>query len=400
MNTLNATMQQMLVNGMAQNSNYDVYQSGTDQDGFSKALEDATKEAETTTYDPKGKPTTLDQDAKSKLEERIELGEQFVTPETSTQPIILDLTQEVPILADLTETPAESLAKAVATDMGIAQELKAILVEGNESQSMTHGAQGNVNTESSVTNMIMNHIASQEQGSSKVIIPSELASKSLEQEMKQLIQNQETLKTQVQPATEGLSTNNNTLPELQGKGLGTDSLSGQETMGDIEGELYNPTMLVQGEDGGTKIIQIKVAEPFRQVDQSMINQIAESITKSVDAGQQEFIMQLNPERLGKIAVSITIGESGMQIMFDCDNASTKALLSDKLGNIAQMIEQNTNSTVQVHVKEDTTGYYQEDGSANKDNPNKERQQENRRQQEADDFLQQLRIGLDEQLQSI
>ena len=143
----------------------------------------------------------------------------------------------------------------------------------------------------------------------------------------------------------------------------------------------------------TEVVRVKVAEPFRQVDQKMMEQIADKVQDSVVIGKEELIIQLTPEHLGKIAIKISMAEDGIKVVLNCDNMKTQSLLADKAAGIGKIVEDNMNSPVTVEVKEDGYWNQQKDATDQHSNSRQQEQKDTQSQEDTDMFIQQLRLGL-------
>lgn len=144
----------------------------------------------------------------------------------------------------------------------------------------------------------------------------------------------------------------------------------------------------------TEVVKVKVAEPYREVNQAAVRQIAHTVQETASAGKQEVVIQLNPEHLGKIAIKITVLEDGIKVALSCDNAKTQTLLAEKAAGIGKIVEENMNTPVTVEVKQDGYWNQQKDAADQQARQqNSQNQQEKEKPENADDFLQQLRLGL-------
>lgn len=144
-----------------------------------------------------------------------------------------------------------------------------------------------------------------------------------------------------------------------------------------------------------EIIRIKVAEPFRQVTPDVMNQISGSIKEQAMLGREELVIQLEPEHLGKIAIKISMEDSGVKVILNCESAKTQSLLAEKAAGIGRIVEDNLNRPVIVEMKEE--GYWNQQKDATDQHASQnQRQQEQTEKQSIEDtelFIQQLRLGL-------
>ena len=141
-------------------------------------------------------------------------------------------------------------------------------------------------------------------------------------------------------------------------------------------------------------IQIKVAEPFRELSQNAVKDLADKISQQVQAGKQELQIQLNPENLGKISIKIAMLDSGVKVVMSCENQKTLSMLTDRATGIGRIVEQNLDAPVAIEIKEDGYWNQQKDAADQQARQqNRQNQQEKEKPENADDFLQQLRLGL-------
>lgn len=145
----------------------------------------------------------------------------------------------------------------------------------------------------------------------------------------------------------------------------------------------------------TEIVKIKVADPYTHLNQENVQNLADQITKNLIAGKEEFQVQMNPEHLGKITVKIAFLAEGVKVTLSCESQKTMNLLAEKAGAINQIVEQNTHAPVQVEVQEGNQEQQRNaaDQNAGQNRSQEERSEKKSEQTEADDFIQQLRLGI-------
>lgn len=143
----------------------------------------------------------------------------------------------------------------------------------------------------------------------------------------------------------------------------------------------------------TEVVTVKVAEPYRQVDNKAMEQIAGNVKDSVELGRDELIIQLSPEHLGRIAIKISMAEDGIKVVLNCENMKTQNLLADKAAGIGKIVEDNMNTSVTVEVKEDGYWNQQKDATDQHSNSRQQEQKEGQSKDDTDLFIQQLRLGL-------
>lgn len=130
-----------------------------------------------------------------------------------------------------------------------------------------------------------------------------------------------------------------------------------------------------------------------------MKQLGEKVTQNLSEGKQELNIQLTPEHLGKITIKITVLNESVKVLLTCDNQKTLGLLAERSDGLGHIIENNMKSPVVVEVKED--GYWNQQKNATDQHENQngnQQEQQGRKNQkdEADGFLQQMRLGLFEE----
>lgn len=144
-------------------------------------------------------------------------------------------------------------------------------------------------------------------------------------------------------------------------------------------------------------VRIKVAEPYKTLDTDAVKQLAAKISEGAAKGNKELIIQLTPENLGKISIKIAMEADGVKVVLSCENQKTLNLLSDKATGISHIVENNLNQHAVVEIKED--GYWnQQKDATDQHSGQQDRQQEeenkgNGQQDDMDNFIQQMRLGM-------
>lgn len=148
---------------------------------------------------------------------------------------------------------------------------------------------------------------------------------------------------------------------------------------------------------------IKVAEASRPIPleaEDGIEQLADEIDKIVvnDVSANRIEVTLTPENLGKLTVEITRGENGnLSIVLHTTSERAANILERHTVNLQNALTANNRSDVEVQVRpsEESERQFLNPDGQNEQNRQQQQQQHSRRQEQtsAQDFLQQLRLGL-------
>lgn len=148
---------------------------------------------------------------------------------------------------------------------------------------------------------------------------------------------------------------------------------------------------------------VKVAEVARPVPleaENGVEQLADElggvIVNSADANRVE--VTLTPEHLGKLTVEISRGENGaLSVVLHASTERAANLLERGAGNLQNLLASNAKNDVQVEVRpaEESQQQFLNPDGQNEQNRQQQQQQNGRRREQssAQDFLQQLRLGL-------
>lgn len=148
---------------------------------------------------------------------------------------------------------------------------------------------------------------------------------------------------------------------------------------------------------------VKVAEvshPIPLEAEGGVEQLGEELggmlVNSADVNRVE--VTLTPEHLGKLTIEISRGENGaLSVVLHASSERAANLLERGAGSLQSMLAANARSDVQVEVRpagESQQQFLNPDGQNGQEQQQQQQQQNGRRdQQSAQDFLQQLRLGL-------
>lgn len=150
---------------------------------------------------------------------------------------------------------------------------------------------------------------------------------------------------------------------------------------------------------------VKVAEASRPIPleaEGGVEELGEELdgilVNSADVNRVE--VTLTPEHLGKLTIEISRGENGaLSIVLHTSTERAANLLERGVGSLQSMLAANARSSVQVEVRpaEESQQQFLNPNDQNEQGREQQQQQQHgerrREQQSAQDFLQQLRLGL-------
>lgn len=153
-------------------------------------------------------------------------------------------------------------------------------------------------------------------------------------------------------------------------------------------------------DGEPTVIKIKVAEPYRQVNQEFSEKLSDTISSQLKAGNQQYEIKLDPEHLGSVEVKISVFEGRAVVELSCASHKTAELLSQNAKTIGALMEQHSPNQVSVEVRQNEEPQHHEQqgghGHGQGQDREQQREQQNRsrpEENEGGNFAEQLRLGL-------
>lgn len=148
---------------------------------------------------------------------------------------------------------------------------------------------------------------------------------------------------------------------------------------------------------------VKVGESYKTVDTQepdMDEKLANLIRQAADGGAQKIEIRLNPANLGQVTIEMTRDTSGaLQVALHVATGKAEALLTQHLDGLHAALQGYTQGQeVRLEVQRNQeTPQQQNQQQTNPDGHNQQHhrnpQQEQRRNEHAEDFLQRLRLGL-------
>lgn len=146
---------------------------------------------------------------------------------------------------------------------------------------------------------------------------------------------------------------------------------------------------------------VKVGETVRESrteeTPDVERQLDSGLAQALEQGESRVELQLTPEHLGTVRVEITrTAEGTVRIALSAQSGETRSLLEKHADGLRAALGSRTQSEVQVEVRKDE-GSQRRDDHPYEGHNGQNRQQQERRHREhpgrAEDFLQQLRLGL-------
>lgn len=133
-------------------------------------------------------------------------------------------------------------------------------------------------------------------------------------------------------------------------------------------------------------------ETVRTTRQALSADVGKIIASRMPQKNGEMTIELEPASLGKIIVRVTYDAGRASVALMTANPRTLEILSRDAGSIAGMIEEKTGQETMVFIPQQEA--YQEESQREHRSDDKEQKQKNdRKKQQAESFIQQVRLGL-------
>ena len=165
-------------------------------------------------------------------------------------------------------------------------------------------------------------------------------------------------------------------------------------------------VVVQGSGAGQPLFREVEATPVKVGDAPVLDTASEqfdadlsrTLMGALEQGQQKVELRLSPEHLGNLTVELTRGEAGiLQVVLRAENEQTAHLLREHASTLSLMLQGSGQGEVRVEVPQpqESERPWQQPDQQNGQQENRQSHQQERqpRQEEAEDFLHQLRLGL-------
>lgn len=152
-----------------------------------------------------------------------------------------------------------------------------------------------------------------------------------------------------------------------------------------------------GTEGNT--VKIKVAEPYNQLKPEFAKDVSEAIQSRLLGKGETLEIELQPEQLGTIRIKLKAGQEGTRLEMHCTNPRTALLLEKNMAEIGRLVQYHTETPVNIDIRQEEAAQYawnQQQGHQGGRNPEEEKKKQGSggNHQEAADFIEKLRLGLE------
>jgi flagellar hook-length control protein FliK len=121
--------------------------------------------------------------------------------------------------------------------------------------------------------------------------------------------------------------------------------------------------------------------------------LSEQILKQIREGNGELDIQLEPHNLGKIRIKISYEDNQISVSLLCTESRTLKLLSQSAGDLGSILESNLERPFQVLVDKQEPDYLNQQQEQGGRQEQRGQQQESQREENREDFIQKLRLGI-------
>lgn len=178
----------------------------------------------------------------------------------------------------------------------------------------------------------------------------------------------------------------------------------KKDMSQHDDHLAGQAVEVQNPEASVKpaVQEMKLQEPVRmQVPQleELPEKLTDQLIAKISEGIQEFEIHIEPVNLGKIAVKILYQEGQATVSIMCSEKKALDILGRNAGEIGQIIDKNLGGTTTIVVDKQENDYLNQTRDENQKNDQNEGQKQpedgkkEKNPEDAQDFLQKLRLGL-------
>lgn len=241
-----------------------------------------------------------------------------------------------------------------------------------------------------------------DQAAVQVVESAQLFTEGTEQQMQSVMEEAQVTES-LQPIQNGQAAEENTadsgLSEQKGMDEAVRILDDTENTTDsdmmLEEAGSETPMFHDVKDVLVKVGETAGTESGEAIETPLKDQVGQQISKALDRGETRLSVRLNPQSLGQVDVQLTLTKDGsLQVELRAENQQTQQLLEKELTGLQHLLMRSTQQEVQIQVARHQESQQQnfEDGrqGGHQQNPQQERREERR---SAEDFLQQLRLGL-------
>lgn len=152
----------------------------------------------------------------------------------------------------------------------------------------------------------------------------------------------------------------------------------------------------------TQVHEVRTQEPVRMhvpEPEQLPEKLTEQLISKMSDGVQEFEIHIEPANLGKIAVKILYQEGQATVSILCSEKKALDVLGRNAGEIGQVIDKNLGGTTTIIVEKPESDYLNQTRDENQKNGQNEEQGQQKSSkkdsdaEDAEQFLQKLRLGL-------
>ena len=167
----------------------------------------------------------------------------------------------------------------------------------------------------------------------------------------------------------------------------------------------------KGQEKTSAVIQEKAHEPISamsvpagkdEVVHTTVNagnqedleaRLSEMLLKQINSGKKELDVQLEPYNLGKIRIKVSYEDNQVSVSVLCTENSTLKLLSQSAGDLGTILASNLERPVQILVDKQEADYLNNQQERQGGGQHQQQQQESRQEDNREDFIQKLRLGI-------
>lgn len=181
---------------------------------------------------------------------------------------------------------------------------------------------------------------------------------------------------------------------LHKSGLQEKSSSGEEDQDNIQKNLpeksFEPIRYWNGSSEKPGEVHMSVSADHSK---ELEAKLSEQILKQIREGNGELDIQLEPHNLGKIRIRISYEDNQISVSLLCTESRTLKLLSQSAGDLGSILESNLERPFQVLVDKQEPDYLNQQQEQGGRQGQQEHHQESQRDENREDFIQKLRLGI-------
>lgn len=166
----------------------------------------------------------------------------------------------------------------------------------------------------------------------------------------------------------------------------------------------------KGQEKTSEAVQEKAHEPIRTINvpsgkeevvhttvnagspEDLEAKLSEMLAKQISNGKKELDVQLEPYNLGKIRIKVSYEDNQVSVSVLCTESNTLKLLSQSAGDLGTILASNLERPVQIIVDKQEADYLNNQ-QEQQGRGQQQQQQESRQEDNREDFIQKLRLGI-------